>query len=282
MNPILNRHKIAKITFISASLLLLATFPALAQKFYLGAKAGPLISWQAFGDKYDKKAFDKVPPVLGYYGGGIIGFPLSKDYSFQTEAGFSQKGRKLVYLQGGPGGAPVEHKATYYFIDLSMMLRREFPLRLGKDIPSKWFLNIGPNINYWLAGKGVIQDRYKYKIVFDEPNDGNYNNMYLNDVNRWLFGVDFGAGFHAPLRGNRRLMTEFRFTSGHTFYGKRDSHDIEILNFQDNLRSNQKVFSITVAYIVDMDIRQLRTGKSTKDKETHRKPVKKGSNKRRR
>jgi hypothetical protein len=271
-----------KFTFISASIVLLNFSIASAQNFYLGVRGGPLLGWQSFGDKYDKKTFEKVPPVFGYYGGGVVGFPLNKNYTFQAEAGFSQKGRKLVYSTS-EGGAHIEHKATYHFIDLSMMLRKDFPLRINKNIPYRCFFNVGPNINYWLSGKGVIQDRYEYDVVFHKKNDGNFKNMYLTDINRWLFGIDFGVGFAAPLRNNTRLITELRFTSGHTFYGPRDNNkSIEILNFEDNLRANQKVLSLTVTYVLDLNVQKLKTGHSTKDKEIKRKGGNKKKAKRRR
>jgi hypothetical protein len=116
---------------------------------------------------------------------------------------------------------------------------------------------------------------YNYDVVFGEmpqsPSQPDFDKMYLHDVNRWLFGIDIGVGFNAPLRQNRKITTELRFTSGHTFFGSKTSASNRTLGFTDNLRSNEKVISLTVAYVIDVNVQEGRKGKSTKDKEVKRK-----------
>jgi hypothetical protein len=56
--------------------------------------------------------------------------------------------------------------------------------------------------------------------------------------------------------------------SGHTFYGAKSSATNRTLGFTDNLRSNEKFISLTVAYTVDFDLREGKKGRSTRDKET--------------
>ncbi|MGC3945182.1 MAG: porin family protein [Chryseolinea sp.] len=244
----------------------------LAQKFTIGAKAGPLVSWANFGDKDDKEQFTHKP-VFGYYGAGIVVFPLKNNYSLQTEFGFSQQGRKIAFNED-----TWVNKATYYFLDGSMALRRSFKIHFGPNIPAEWFVDVGPRINYWLGGHGTVDagGTYDYTIIFDkmpdEPVSPDFNKMYIVDENRWLFGIDVGVGFKAPLKNNSSLLTELRFTSGHTYFGTPYSASNRTLGFTDDLRSNQKTISLTVAYLLDIDLRQRRTGKSTKDKEvsTHR------------
>jgi hypothetical protein len=103
------------------------------------------------------------------------------------------------------------------------------------------------------------------------PTGPDFDKMYLRDVNRWLFGIDIGVGFNAPLKRNRKLSTELRFTSGHTFFGTKYSASNRTLGFTDNLRANEKVISLTVAYVIDVNVQEGRKGKSTKDKEVKRK-----------
>ena len=238
-----------------------------AQKFTIGAKAGPLMGWANFGDKDDKEQFTHKP-VFGYYGAGIVIFPLKNNYSLQTEFGFSQQGRKITFYEG-----TWVTKATYYFLDGSMALRRSFKVNFGPNIPAEWFVDIGPRINYWLGGHGNVNagGSYDYTILFakmpDEPVSPDFNKMYIVDENRWLFGIDIGVGFKAPLKNKSSILTELRFTSGHTYYGTPYSASNRTLGFTDNLRSNQKTISLTVAYLLDIDMRLRRTGKSTKDKE---------------
>jgi hypothetical protein len=261
---------VIRIIFFSLGLSL-AILPACGQQFSIGVKAGPLMSWGSFGDKDDKDEFShKIKP--GFYAAGLVFFPLKNNYSFQTEFGFSQKGRKILFNDDS-----WENNATYYFGDAAMMIRRSFPLNLGPNIPSQWFVNIGPHINYWISGNGTVKagGSYSYNVVFEEmpqnPNGPDFDKMYLRDVNRWLFGIDIGVGFNAPLKRNRKLSTELRFTSGHTFFGTKYSASNRTLGFTDNLRANEKVISLTVAYVLDVNVQEGRKGKSTKDKEVKRK-----------
>ena len=245
--------------------------PSYCQEYSLGIKGGPLVTLANFGDKDDKDQFSHEPK-FGYYIAGLVSFPLKKNYSFQTEFGFSQKGRKITF-----NSDTWENDATYFFGDAAMMLRKSFPFNLGKNVPSKWFVNVGPHISYWIDGHGKIDagGSYKYDLVFGpmpaDPDAPDFDKMYLTNVNRWLFGIDIGVGFNAPLRNNKKLSTELRFTSGHTFFGGKNSAANRTLGFTDNLRSNEKVLSLTLAYVIDVNVKNNRKGKSTKDKEVHRK-----------
>lgn len=242
----------------------------LGQKFSLGVKGGLLMDWAHFGDKDEKDIFSSRP-APGYQCAMLIGFPLKNNYSFFTEAGFSQKGRILKFNED-----TWTNKSTYYFLDFSMVLRKSYVFQFEKNIPAKWFFNIGPEINYWLSGKGNVSVEgpgYDYTLYFDQAPDGSFDKMFLQDVNRWLFGLIAGVGFEAPLRNNKRLLTELRFTSGHTFLSKQEGFDpnnYPVLGFQDTQRVNLKVLSLSVAYILDLDKKQMRKGKSTKDKEIKR------------
>ena len=87
--------------------------------------------------------------------------------------------------------------------------------------------------------------------------------------------IDFGICFSAPIKQTQKIFTELRFTPGHTFFGEKNSASNRTLGFEDNLRANEKVISLSVAYVFDFDLREGKKGKSTRDKEVHRKPQKK-------
>jgi len=250
-----------------------------AQKFSLGVKAGPLLTWSSFGDKDDKDNFThKAKP--GFFVGGLINFPLKKNYSFQSEAGYSMRGRKILFNED-----TWENNATYNYVDLSMMLRKSFTFQLAKDVPADWFFNIGPHISYWINSKGEVSagsansSSYDYTVVYEAmpeaPPEPDFDIMYMTDINRWLFGLDFGIGFNAPIKSTQKLFTELRFMSGHTFYGTKSSATNRTLGFTDNLRSNEKFISLTVAYTFDFDLREGKKGRSTKDREIKTKSHKK-------
>jgi hypothetical protein len=263
---------------ILVSLMAVTTLELQAQKFSLGLKAGPLIGWAAFGDKNDKDKFD-TKPKLGFYGAGIIRFPLTKEYFCIIEGGYSQKGRRILFEGGG-----TENNANYQFVDAALLLRRSFHVNLGKNVPGDWYVNVGPHISYWLGGKGKIgttgDPSFEYTVVFDKEYTAAIDNkMYLNDVNRYLFGVDIGVGMHAPIKRSQRVGAELRFTWGHTFYGdKESSANYNYINFEDNLQANERILTFTLSYMFDFDILESKKGRSTKDKEVNRKPVKRKKN----
>jgi hypothetical protein len=246
------------------------TLSVSAQEFSLGVKAGPLVTRSVIADKFDREDFSQQSK-FGFLGAALIIFPLKNNYSFETEVGFSQRGRKIL-----SNGDTWTNSATYHFADASMLLRKTFPLRIKKNVPMLWFANLGPNISYWLGGHGKIgvTQLQSYDIVFGpmpiEPSEPDFDKMYVTDANRWLFGVNIGVGFIAPLKKSQKLLTELRFTSGHTFYGKTTSASWRTLGFTDNLRANEKFLSLTVAYIFDFNLKEGKKGKST-NKESRRK-----------
>ena len=237
-----------------------------AQKFSLGLRAGGSVNWASFRDKYQKDTFS-IKPSLGFTVGALVGFPLKNNYSVIIEGGFSQKSRILKDDDG-----QLENHSTYKFADGTLLLRKSFRFELGKDIPSEWFFNIGPEVGYWLSGKGYFTaggPKYPYQIEFDNTPDGDMNYLYYNSANRMFFGLVLGVGIKAPLKNNTSITTELRFTSGHTNLGRNrnEYHPREwyasLLNYNDTLRMNQKVISISVAYTLDFDKVESRKGKST-------------------
>lgn len=235
------------------------SFFSYGQKYSVGVKAAPLISWPSFGDREAKDVFDRNI-TGGFSAGAVLSFPLKHNFDFFTEGEFSQKRRTLEFNDGW------KNRSTYNFLDGTLLLRKSYDFRLEKGINAQWFLNIGPQVSYWLGGHGELNVggiAYPYEFVFNEVPDGNFTRMYFNDINRWLFGLTFGFGIKAPLLNGQHITTEFRFVSGHTFLGNEDSSKIEILTFQDTMKTNLKTVSINVAYTFDFDVQKSRMGKST-------------------
>jgi hypothetical protein len=246
----------------------LLSFFSYGQKYSLGVKVAPSVSWPGFGDKDDKKIFSRRISV-GYSAGLVLSFPLKQNFDLFIEGGVSQKKRKLEFTDGETW----TNISTYHFVDGNLLLRKSYKFNLEKNVPSLFFFNIGPDIAYWLNGNGQLYvdgPAYHYNIVFNQPPDGNFHNMYINDVNRWLFGLTVGVGVKAPLSKGQHITTELRFVSGHTFLGNRNSSFINILGFQDTMMTNLKCLSLNISYTFDFDVQQARKGKSTLDKKIKR------------
>ena len=234
------------------------------QKFSLGVKIGGGVSWASFSDKAQKDTFS-VLPAPGFAVGGFINFPLKNDFLVQMEFGYSKKGRIIK-------DRLLTNTSTYQFVDATMLLRKSYHFNLAPNVPSEWFFNIGPEVSYWLSGKGNLRAEgpgYPYKIVFDGVPDGTTKHLYYNSANRWLFSLVAGVGFRAPMGPHQSITTEMRFVSGHTNLGRKD-YDYPtalwygVLGYVDTLHVNMKSVVISVSYSWAFNSIEQKMGKSTK------------------
>ncbi len=266
-----NAHSRQIIFFLFATsgiLICLSHTDVNAQKFSFGVRGGAGIGWAGFGDKFQKDTFS-TKPILNYHVGAQVGFPLKHEFQLIIEAGYSREGRRLMFNDGS-----WENRTVYNFAESQMLLRRGFKFYLDKNIPSEWFFSVGPDVNYLIKGKGrIIANRnkpgYAYDIIYNETPTSDYHHMYIDDPNRWLFGLVIGVGFKAPLRGNQRVSSELRFVSGHTYLGP-GKGNIEILGFEDTQLTNQKSINLIISYTWERDVQQSRMGKSTIKKKLKR------------
>jgi hypothetical protein len=234
-----------------------------AQQFQMGPRIGALIGFSSFGDKDVKEEFNSfIKP--GFIAGYMISFPLKNDYSFAIDFNYVQKGRTLQFNE-----REWTNNVTYRHLEGSMLLRKAFDLTLADGVKGKSFFNIGPNISYLLGGSGIVRTSsvsQPYELVFNEFPTGDFSKMYYNNFNRWLFGLDIGTGFWAPITRNQLILTELRFLVGHTYFGQSDSAYIDILGFKDNMEANYRVISLTLTYVFEQDLQKNKKGKSTLEK----------------
>ncbi len=249
------------------------------EKFLWGFRGGLNMTTPHFSDVDAREQLD-AQPTLGWTIGAVAQFKLTSRYAFQTELGYSNKSSRFTF-----DGGQAENTMNMDFLDASLLLRRRFAFKWGKDIHSDLFIGVGPNINYLLGANGKITTAAgdtNYEIVMDGTPDANYNNMYLNGVNRWLFGVDLGVGINAPISPHQKIFVEFRASLGQTNLGSSSSTAfINLVGFggsafQENLlKANLKTFSITAAYTFSFNYLESKMGHSDKEKMIKkRKPAK--------
>lgn len=244
---------------ISFFFLLCCLSSAKAQQFYVGLKTGTQLYTVDFADDLAESRMNNRFKV-GYKIGGTIIFPLPENFFFGMEGFYSRKGRKYDF------DGTSTNNAAYNFIELSSYLRKSYKVTLGEGkLPGFFFFNIGPNIMYWMNGHGTLEDAapLDYEIKFSDPVTSDFTINYMNDVNRWLFGLDFGAGFSFLTKNDQDLSIELRYTHGHTYLGGENASFISILGFDDDLRGRYRVFHISVAYLFDLDMQKRKKGKST-------------------
>jgi hypothetical protein len=155
---------------------------------------------------------------------------------------------------------------------MSMALRKTYRLKLKENIYSTWFVNVGPNVNYWINGKGTMvpyfgRNQY-YTVAFDgRQQASSYTKISVKDENRWLFGINVGIGTTFTTFKNQKVVTELRMTWGQTYLGKRHSETLggtPGINDEMSLRCNLKTINFSVGYIFDRDLQKGKMGKSTK------------------
>jgi hypothetical protein len=249
----------SKIIWIVIVLITGSHYFTMAQKFDIGLLAGPQVYKVSFQDTDDRNLYSSTFKV-GYRIGAYISFPMEDDFSWSTELYYSRKGRKIETIENG-----FINDAAYNFGEISVLLRKQFDLNIIEKIKSKWFVTLGPNINYWISGRGSIDATVDldYKVKFGSG-AGDLENNYIVDGNRWLFGLDFGLGIDTPLINSQKFEVEVRFTLGQTYLGAKDG-SVPVNDFQvdDNLRSNYRTMALVLKYGLDLDLKNAKKGKST-------------------
>ncbi|MEP6736413.1 MAG: outer membrane beta-barrel protein [Chryseolinea sp.] len=164
----------------------------------VGPVAGGNYSFTSFGDK-DLRSLYKVRGVYGYHVGGHLAFQVRKRFFLHASLVYSTKGRDLTDDEHG-----VKSRSQYNFIEMPVAYTVDFKIKTGTSREFKYFLGIGPNISYWLGGKGRLKDanllednisELHYKISLKE-NSGSQNEhtMNVSAPNRTQFGLNFVAG----------------------------------------------------------------------------------------
>ena len=96
--------------------------------------------------------------------------------------------------------------------------------------------------------------------------------MNYMHANRWLFGLGLGVGLKLPITSNQHVTIEFRYISGHTYLGKKGNglvttnpnqgySYINILGYDDTLKTNIKTVNLTHPSFLDIKIKDISNSK---------------------
>jgi hypothetical protein len=150
----------------------------------------------------------------------------------------------------------------------------DFKGKLGGNKEFKYFLGIGPNVSYWLGGKGTLYNidlnengmpEQDYKIVFnkDVSTLGN-DRMNVDTPNRFQLGLALTAGIDFEPAGFNRIMLNVRYELGHSYLSKYSDGVFPVTaNYSDPLQVRSQGFRVSLAYLIDLKIEQRKKGKST-------------------
>jgi hypothetical protein len=245
------------------------TAEAKTSKILVGPIAGVNYSWSSFGDSDDRSTFN-TEPVLGFHVGGHIAFKVRKRFFLHTSILYSTKGR-IVKSQFDP---LLRSKATYTYIDMPIVYTVDFKGKIGNNKEFKYFLGIGPNVSYWLGGKGklynselneLVMPELDYKILFKKDETTlKENEMNVGTPNRFQLGLALTAGIEFEPNGLNRVMLNVRYELGHSYLSKNsDGVFANNLNYQEPLQTRNQGFRISLAYLIDLKVEQRKKGRST-------------------
>jgi hypothetical protein len=239
----------------------------------VGPVAGGNYSWATFADK-DLKDTYKTAGVFGFHAGAELSFQVKKRFFLQTSIVYSTKGRTMTTDKE----EQFSFKTQYNFIEMPIIYSIDFKVKTSNSREFKYFLGVGPNLSYWLGGKGTLVNgdlmennvnKLDYRIVFkSKSEEGPADNEMLVDANRFQLGLNIAAGVVFEPANRQRVMVTMRYELGHTYLAKSPG-TLNLTYFQDPLQSRNQGFRLSVAYLYDLKTSDRNKGKSTID---HRRP----------
>ncbi len=221
-----------------------------AQTFF-GFKAGINASKVSFdGEKYKNFYDTKFQP--GFTAGALFLIENKEKYGLYTEFLYSVKGKKIV----SNANDYETNKAYFHFREVPIMFRVKF-----KQTKYDWLLQLGPEVSYWLSGKGAFEvyepDRdvittYEYAINFGKPIKTTSDFMNVKPTNRLQIGLALGGGFIWDMKNGNYFSFDMRFSLGHTFMGGYESGEIPNIGLVDNFEYTNNVLSLSAIYYFDI------------------------------
>lgn len=233
-------------------------------------------SYIKFDDK-DNKDLYKVTPVIGYHAGFNLSFRVRKRFFLHSSLIYSQKGKIIE----GKDDTELRNKVVYNYIELPILYTVEFKMHAKNNREYKIYIGAGPNVSYWLGGKGTFynselregfEDERKYRIAFGTNFENTSNKqMGIEQANRLQLGLNISAGFVFEPLPQQEVMLTFRYELGHSFMSKTgDGAFANVVSYQDDLQVRNQGFRVSLAYLFDLKTDQRKRGKSTFDKRKSR------------
>lgn len=248
-------------------LLLVLSIPSSAQVL-VGPVAGPQLSWARFDDP-DIRDDYSLSPVFRYHVGGMISFRVHKRFFLNTSLLYSKKGKVIE----GEVDTKLRNKAIYSHLDMPILYTAEFTAKLGGNKAFKYYFGGGPNISYWMAGKGTISStdiaesgvsEIEYTVVFKKPLEQTaQDEMTIAKPNRVQLGINVVAGLVLEPLGFNQIHISLRYEMGHSFLGESNGIFPAATDYTDVLQSRNSGIRLSFAYLIDLRTDQRKKGKST-------------------
>lgn len=242
----------------------------------VGPVAGPQVSWTRFDDE-DLRDTYNVAPVLRYHVGAMISFRVHKRFFLNTSLLYSKKGKIIT----SDYDSKLRNKVIYSQIDLPILYTAEFEAKLGGNRAFKYYFGGGPNVSYWIGGRGTISStdiaesgvsEIDYKVRFKKPlEETQMDEMTIADPNRIQLGINVVAGLVLEPVGFNKISIALRYEMGHSFLGESNGVFPAATDYTDVLQARNSGIRLSFAYLIDLKTDQRKKGKSTSKIKTKRK-----------
>jgi hypothetical protein len=236
----------------------------------IGPEVGVNYSWTSFRKDNLSDQF-KMSPVAGFHVGGHLAFKVRNRFFLHASLLYATKGRELK----GKLDGFLHNTVRYHYIDMPINYTVDFRGKIGKDKEFKYFLGVGPNISYWLGGKGKFynseleennEEELSYTIKFKLSDEGQSSDeMRVTNSNRIQLGLNVVAGIVFEPWYKQRVMFSIHYERGHSNLAKSNGN-FAGLYYEEPLKSRNQGFRISLAYLVDLKTEERKKGKSTIDK----------------
>lgn len=257
-----------KINPLLPCIFLLVSVQFISAQILVGPAVGGQYSWMSFDEK-DYKDLYNVKPVWGFHAGANLSFLVHNRFFLHTSVLYSVKGKIIE----GNEDERLRNEVRYRYVDIPILYTVDFKAKLGGTKQFKYYLGLGPNLSYWLGGKGKISssdlielqiNEQDYKIAFGKDiNQISSDEMGIPDPNRIQLGLNLAAGAIFEPFGYQKVMLTFRYELGHSFFSRTSNGIFKDTYYQDILQSRNQGFRITLAYLVDLRVEDRKKGKST-------------------
>jgi hypothetical protein len=256
---------------------------AASAQLLIGPTLGPQLSWNTFDNK-DYKQIYKSKPVFGFNAGVNVSFRVRKRFFLHTSLIYSTKGKVIEGKNVTTSQVSEEYQylvdpqlkvtATYRYIEMPILYTYEIKMHTKKNKEFKWYFGAGPNISYWMGGKGTffnadIDEAHgttaKYKIVYDKDfTTLSSDKMNVVEPNRLQLGLNLSAGLVFEPMGYQKFMITMRYELGHSFLSKDGRGQFpQSQSYVDVLHARNNGIRLSLAYLVDMKTEERKKGKST-------------------
>jgi len=247
---------------------LISISTTLSAQILVGPTVGTGISWVSFHEK-DSRKFYKQTPMIGWLGGVDLSFQVRKSFYMHTALIYSRKGKNLSSDQ-----APdLKQREVDHHIDMPVLFTHEFKIKMGRYKVVKWYGGIGPNISYWLGGKGtlntsqLLEDGYPpidYSVGFKEQDSNGGSVVTVHQANRLQLGLNISVGAAFEPWGYHKVYVNLRYELGHSYIAKGAATTFPGVNdYSDDVRARNMGLRLSASYMIDLKTSERKKGKST-------------------